>query len=153
MTPAEAAAWLRRLRWSTEDASDAAGLLELSASARETLTDDEAWLWILRAGEQARDALRLAGTLYPRSRGALRRLAARLRRKRPLPDVRGGDILEWLGVPPGPRVGQLLEAVRVESLAGRVRTRAEARRWLQMRERKAAVVSAKGGPASGGAAL
>jgi tRNA nucleotidyltransferase/poly(A) polymerase len=154
MKPAEVAAWLRRLRWSTEEASDVARLSELSASARETLTDDEAWLWILRAGEQAGDALRLAGALYPRSRGAVRRLAARLRRKRPVADVRGGDILEWLGVPPGPRIGQLLEAVRVESLAGRVRTRAEARRWLQMRERKgAAAVSARGGPASGGAAL
>ncbi len=35
------------------------------------------------------------------------------------------------GVPPGPQVGRLLEAVRVEALAGRVRTREEARKWLQ----------------------
>ena len=87
------------------EASDVARLSELSASAKATLTDDEAWVWILRAGEQAGDALRLAETLSPRSRRALRRLAARLRRKRPLPDVRGGDILAWLGVAPGPRVG------------------------------------------------
>ena len=152
MTPAEAAAWLRRLRWSSEEASDVARLWELSASAKATLTGDEAWLWILRAGAQAGDALRLAETLSPRSRRALSRLAARLRRRRPVPDVRGGDILAWLGVAPGPRVGQLLEAVHVEGLAGRVRTRAEARRWLQMRE-KESDRPRQAGPRSGGAAL
>ncbi len=36
-------------------------------------------------------------------------------------------------VAPGPEVGRLLEAVRVEGLAGRIRTRNEARRWLQTR--------------------
>jgi hypothetical protein len=45
--------------------------------------------------------------------------------------VRGADVLEWLGIPPGPEVGKLLEAVRVEALAGRVRTVEEAREWLR----------------------
>ncbi len=91
--------------------------------------------------------------LSDEGREQVRRLAARLRRKRPLPDVRGGHILEWLGLSPGPQVGQLLEAVRVEGLAGRVRTRAEARRWLQTRAKNAATVSGGARPASGDAAL
>jgi tRNA nucleotidyltransferase (CCA-adding enzyme) len=136
LSPAAAAAWLRRLRWSSEEASDVARLLELASVAGAPLADDEAWLWILRAGDRARDALRLLETQAPRSRRAARRLSARLRRKKPVPDVRGGDVLEWLGVPPGPHVGRLLEAVRVEALAGRVRTRGEARKWLQMPARK-----------------
>jgi hypothetical protein len=47
-----------------------------------------------------------------------------------LPDVRGADVLEWLGIAPGREVGRLLKAVRVEALAGRVRTRGDARKWL-----------------------
>jgi tRNA nucleotidyltransferase/poly(A) polymerase len=128
---AAASAWLRRLRWSSEEASDVARLLELASAARAPLSDGEAWLWILRAGDRARDALRLLEIHAPRARPAARRLAARLKRKRPIPEVRGGDVLEWLGVPPGPHIGRLLEAVRVEALAGRIRTRGEARKWLQ----------------------
>jgi len=131
LSPEAASAWLRRLRWSSEEASDVARLLELASAARAPLSDDEAWLWILRAGDRAGDALRLLEIHAPRERPAARRLAARLKRKRPIPEVRGGDVLEWLGVPPGPHVGRLLEAVRVEALAGRVRTRGEARKWLQ----------------------
>jgi tRNA nucleotidyltransferase (CCA-adding enzyme) len=142
VSPAAAASWLRRLRWSSEEASEVARLLELASAARAPLSDDEAWLWILRAGDRAGDSLRLLEIEAPRTRPAARRLSALLRRKRPVPEVRGGDVLEWLGVPPGPHVGRLLEAVRVEALAGRVRTRGEARRWLQMPERKQ-------GPATG----
>ena len=153
MAPAEAAAWLRRLRWSSEEAADVSRLLELSSAGRGPLTDDQDWLWILRAGAQAGDALLLIEMLAPRSRRAVRRLAARLRRKRPLPDVRGGDILDWLGLPPGPQVGRLLEAVRVEGLAGRVRTRTQARRWLQTRVKEGLPASGRPPPASGDAAL
>jgi tRNA nucleotidyltransferase (CCA-adding enzyme) len=142
LSPAAAAAWLRRLRWSSEEASDVARLLELAFAARAPLPGDQTWLWILRAGDRAWDALRLLETQVPRSRSAVHRLSAWLRRKKPVPDVRGGDVLEWLGVPPGPHVGRLLEAVRVEALAGRVRTRGEARRWLRMRARN-------DGPATG----
>jgi len=131
LSPAAAAGWLRRLRWSTEEASDVARLLEMATAARTPLENDDAWRWILRAGDRAPDALRLLEAHAPRSRRAARRLSARLRRKGRVPDVRGGDVLDWVGLPPGPHVGRLLEAVRVEGLAGRVRTRAEARRWLK----------------------
>jgi tRNA nucleotidyltransferase/poly(A) polymerase len=132
-SPAEAAAWLRRLRWSTGEAGDVARLLELAAWAASGLSGDEAWLWILRAADRAPDALRLLEIQSARLRRAAERLRARRRRGKKGPDLRGRDVLEWTGVAPGPEVGRLLEAVRVEGLAGRIRTRKEARLWLQTR--------------------
>jgi len=110
-----------------------ARLLELSEQAASGLSGDEAWLWILRAADRAPDALRLLEIQSARLRRDARRLRARLRRGRKGPEVRGRDVLDWTGVAPGPEVGRLLEAVRVEGLAGRIRTRNEARRWLQTR--------------------
>jgi tRNA nucleotidyltransferase (CCA-adding enzyme) len=133
LSPAEAAGWLRRLRWGRDEAHEVSRLLALASSVRESRTGDEAWRWFLHAGDCAADALRLLETLDPRSRSAVARMSARIARRRPIPDVRGGDVLEWLGIAPGPRVGQLLEAVRVEGLAGRIRTRKEAREWLRSR--------------------
>jgi len=131
LTPAATAGWLRRLRWSADEAFEVARLRELALTARGASANDDAWRWILSAGDRASDALRLLEALAPRSRRAGRRLSARLDRKRPIPDVRGSDILVWLDIAPGPQVGRLLEAVRVEGLAGRVRTREEARDWLR----------------------
>ena len=133
LSPAEAAAGLRGRRWSTEEAGDVARLLELSEQAASGLSGDEAWLWILRAADRAPDALCLLEIQSARLRRDARRLRARLRRGRKGPEVRGRDVLDWTGVAPGPEVGRLLEAVRVEGLAGRIRTRNEARRWLQTR--------------------
>ena len=59
-----------------------------------------------------------------------RALASRARRARRPPRVDGTDVLRWLAIPPGPRVGELLRAVETEGLRGAVRTRAQARRWL-----------------------
>jgi tRNA nucleotidyltransferase (CCA-adding enzyme) len=132
-SPREAAAWLSRLRWSSEEAGDVARLLELAAQAASEPSGDDAWLWILRAAHRAPDALRLLEIQSPRLRRAGERLRARRRRRGPVPDVRGSDVLEWSGVAPGPEVGRLLEAVRVEGLAGRIRTRNDARLWLQKR--------------------
>jgi tRNA nucleotidyltransferase (CCA-adding enzyme) len=143
LSPAGAAAWLRRLRWSSEEAGEVARLLELASTARSPLADGEAWLWVLRAGDRARDALRLLEALAPRSRPSARRLAARLARRRRIPELRGGDVLEWLGLPPGPEVGRLLEAVRAQALAGRVRTRSDARKWLRASFRTAPEVSGR----------
>jgi tRNA nucleotidyltransferase/poly(A) polymerase len=133
LSPDQAAGWLRRLRWGTEEAREVSRLLMLAAAVPDLRMDDEAWRWFLQAGDRAVDALRLAETLDPRSRSAVAKLSARIARRRPILDVRGGDVVEWLGIAPGPRVGKLLEAVRVESLAGRIRTRKEAREWLQSR--------------------
>ena len=96
------------------------------------------WRWLLRAGDRAADALLLLGAIDPRFRSTAARLSRSIARRRPILDVRGQDLLDWLDIAPGPRVGSLLEAVRVEALAGRVRTRREAREWLRRRAGEAA---------------
>jgi tRNA nucleotidyltransferase/poly(A) polymerase len=131
LSPREAAALLRRARWSSVEAGEVSRLLELVMAAPDAgRGEDSAWRWILDAGELADDALRLLPLLRPRARAGAVRLRARLARRGPIPDVRGADVIEWLGIPPGREVGQLLDAVRVEGLARRVRTREEARKWL-----------------------
>lgn len=50
----------------------------------------------------------------------------------PPPLLRGGDLLA-LGLKPGPRFKELLEAVREEQLEGRLSERAQALAWLQAR--------------------
>lgn len=129
----DAASRLRRARWGATDAGEVARLLELASEASRADGGDGDWRWLLEAGDRASDALALLEALRPRSARAVRRLRGRLARKRRLPDVRGADILEWLQIAPGPEVGRLLEAVRIESLAGRLRTRNDARRWLEAR--------------------
>jgi tRNA nucleotidyltransferase/poly(A) polymerase len=127
----ETAAALRRLRWGSAEAVEVSRLLDLAMAAPDAARGGNAvWRWILEAGELADDALRLLPLLRPRARPAARRLRARLARRGPLPDVRGADVLEWLGIAPGREVGRLLDAVRVEALAGRVSTREDAREWL-----------------------
>jgi len=135
LSPAQADGWLRRRRWGSEEAREVSRLLAFAAAAREVRTDDQAWRWVLRAGGCATDALRLLETVDPRSRAAVAKLSARVARRKPIPDVRGGDVVEWLNIAPGREVGELLEAVRVESLAGRIRTRNEAREWLRSHPR------------------
>ena len=131
MDPAEAGGWLRRLRFGNEEASAVGRLLTLAERARQRPVGDDGWRWLLEAGEEASDALLLLEASDPKSRPVVRRLSALVRRRRPIPDVRGKDVLEWLGIPPGPEVGKLLEAVAVEALAGRVGTIEEARDWLR----------------------
>ena len=131
-----AAQWLRRLRWPGEEAGSVARLLALADRARSRPEGDDAWRWLLDAGDDSSDALLLLSAREPRLRPVARRLGALARRRRPVPVVRGADILEWLGIPPGPEVGKLLEAVRVEALAGRVETVGEARKWLRQNAEK-----------------
>ncbi|HMA17889.1 MAG TPA: hypothetical protein VKS03_05580 [Thermoanaerobaculia bacterium] len=133
LTGERAASWLRRGRWGTVEAGEVARLLDLSSAAAAGRGGEDDWRWILAAGGRAPDALRLLELLEPRSRPGVRRLRARLVRRRPIPEVRGADVLEWAGIQPGPEVGRLLDAVRIEALAGRIRSRADARRWLKAR--------------------
>ncbi|HLN80983.1 MAG TPA: hypothetical protein VK392_07305, partial [Thermoanaerobaculia bacterium] len=125
-----AASWLRGGRWGTAEAGEVARLLELSSAASKSRGGEEDWRWLLDAGESGLDILRLLELLEPRSRPNVRRLRSRAARRRPIPEVRGADVLEWAQIRPGPEVGRLLDAVRIEALAGRVRNREEARRWL-----------------------
>jgi len=48
----------------------------------------------------------------------------------PAPLVRGGDLIS-MGLKPGPRIGELLEAVQTAQLEGEIKTRAEAIEWLK----------------------
>jgi tRNA nucleotidyltransferase/poly(A) polymerase len=48
----------------------------------------------------------------------------------PRPLVRGDDLIS-MGLPPGPRIGELLEAVQTAQLEGELTTRAQALEWLE----------------------
>lgn len=131
----QAGPWLRRLRFRNEEAGAVGRLLGLADRAKLRPRGDDVWRWLLDAGDEASDALLLLEASDPRSRPIARRLRTLARRRRPIPDVRGADVLLWLDVPPGPEVGKLLRAVRVEALAGRIRTKEQARAWIRRRKR------------------
>jgi poly(A) polymerase len=75
-----------------------------------------------------------AATINPRGQHTLRslyrmerRIAALKPRGRAVARlVNGHDLMRALGIPPGPEVGRLLEALREAQLTGRVRTRSQA---------------------------
>lgn len=52
-------------------------------------------------------------------------------RVEPAPLVDGGTLMEALGLPPGPEVGRLLEALREAQAAGEIRSREEALDWVR----------------------
>ena len=53
---------------------------------------------------------------------------------KPIPDklIDGHDVMKSLGLPPGPRIGELLEKVREAQAEGKIRSRQEALRLLKM---------------------
>ena len=134
---AGARAWLHGRRWAREEAREAAALCGLALASRRLPSRGlharrSAFAWILEAEEDGLfdDATALLSRLGPSDRrraATLRRLA---RRPRPRLRVSGGDVVRWLGLAPGPRVGELLSAVRVAAAMGEARTRREARNWL-----------------------
>jgi tRNA nucleotidyltransferase/poly(A) polymerase len=130
LSPRDAASWLRRARWGSIEAGEVTRLLELAESARVVNDVGDVWRWLLASGDRASDALTLLAALHPRDRGIVRRLRNRVARRRSIPDVRGADVIEWAGVAPGPEVGRLLDSIRIEALAGRIRSREDARKWL-----------------------
>lgn len=130
-SPARAGAWLRDLRFGRDAAGEVMRLLELGRAAREARSGDAAWRWVRDAGVSWRDALLVAVGRAGRESRQARRLAKRARRARRLVRVRGGDVLRWTGLSEGPRVGQLLAELEVETVRGRIRTRPEAKAWLQ----------------------
>jgi tRNA nucleotidyltransferase/poly(A) polymerase len=140
LSPADTARWLRSARWGSSEAGEVTKLQELAESARRVQAGEDVWRWLLAAGDRAADALTLLGALHPRARPIVRRLRNRVARRRPIPDVRGADVIEWAGVAPGPEVGRLLELIRIEALAGRIRSREDARNWLS-RERQSLLSS------------
>jgi poly(A) polymerase len=73
--------------------------------------------------------------------GKLRQVAGVIRvhqKERALPHLlTGQEIMALLGVPPGPPVGQVKEALREEQLRGKLTTAEEAREWLRRHGREA----------------
>jgi tRNA nucleotidyltransferase/poly(A) polymerase len=130
LSPREATSWLKHGRFPAADAIDVGSLLDLARRAIRPAPGEDDWRWLFDAGDRARDALTLASLFPDADRGRVERLRRRAARLRPVPRVGGGDVMLWLGIRPGPQVGRLLDRVRIEALAGRIRTRREARRWL-----------------------
>jgi hypothetical protein len=142
LSPEACAAWLRAGRHGRAEAASVAELVSLGARALELAPEEEArWEWIRDAGPSLSDALSLAAAIAPRRTRGLRPLRALARRRRRAPAVSGRDVLAWSGVSPGPRVGEILAALEVEGLRGRVRTREAAEKWVR---RNAAAEKNKG---------
>ena len=130
LSAGQAARWLAGRRWSREDAGAAARLLKLARAAGAVRTADDQWRWLRDAGPKAPEALAVIAGLGAEGRRGSRRLRRRLAAARRGPRVRGSDVLAWLDLPPGPQVGTLLGELEIAGLSGRVRTRAQARKWL-----------------------
>jgi tRNA nucleotidyltransferase/poly(A) polymerase len=133
--------WLAGRRLPRREVEDAARTVELLDSFPRKTAGKDAWRWIVRAGPLLDETLHIVSRLGRRSRdrGAeLRRLARR--RRRPIA-VSGRDVMGWLGLAPGPRVGALLAELEVAVACGQVKNRAEARNWLtgQVREASSAL--------------
>src|SRR5262249_55057718 len=132
-SPAAALRWLLARRFSREEASVSARLLELVARAREARGEPKSWAWVRDARADAPAVLTLWTVLRPREKARAATLLRRSRRARREPAIRGAGLLGWLDLAPGPRSGELLKEVEVEALRGAISTRREARRWLSER--------------------
>ena len=128
LPPASAARWLLQRRFSRQEASAVAALLDLTEKARKIRDPRDAWAWVRDSGDRRSEALLLLRLLLPPRSELPRRLAA-LHPRRKI-RLTGRDIMDWLQIPSGPRVGSLLREAEIEALRGRIRSRREARRWL-----------------------
>lgn len=148
---AAAASWLASRRFSREAARCVGTLVLLASRAASPGSPRARWEWVRDAGENARDAILLARLLHPdpRSRAAIDAHGHAARSRRRPPRVGGEDVLAWLGIPPGPDVGEWLREIEVEGLRGAIRSRAQARRWLLARGKTARTPSGRAvsGPA------
>jgi tRNA nucleotidyltransferase (CCA-adding enzyme) len=142
MSPGEAARWLSARRFSRDEAAEIAALLQLADRARRASTPREQWGWVRDSGTRRALALTFLSLCEPRRSSRYRRLA-RLRPVVRNVRVTGGDILEWLSIEPGPRVGALLREVEIEAMRGAVRSRSAARRWLIENSRGPGVTEGK----------
>jgi tRNA nucleotidyltransferase/poly(A) polymerase len=136
---AEARRWLLDRRLPRREAEDAGRLVELALRPPGPALE-ETWRWIVEAGPLAEEAIHILERRHPRGdRGRpgiarLRRLARKPRRSVP---VTGADVMRWLELPSGPRIGRLLSELAVAIASGKVKNRREARNWLTGQVRKA----------------
>jgi tRNA nucleotidyltransferase/poly(A) polymerase len=136
LSPSETSRWLASRRFSRKESADVGTLLGLVREALGARSDRQKWNWVREAGPRAGEGLALFALLNPGERTRARELRSRAERASRVPRVRGSDLLDWLGIPPGPRVGALLRELELESLRGAIRTRREARSWLKNRIRR-----------------
>lgn len=79
------------------------------------------------------------GGITPEHLAPLRRLMERLDelaamgagRRLPAPLLNGGEIMKLLKMEPGPKVGEIIAALREEQLAGKIKTKAEAKKFVK----------------------
>ncbi len=143
LRPEDTRRWLSGLSLGRREAEEVARLRSLARAlpkaARHGRSDAVAWL--LEAGALAEDALRLASLSGGSASAATVRRITRLRhltRARSASRrvaVSGGDVMRWLSLPPGPRIGELLAQLRLQIALGAVRNRREARNWLAVQVR------------------
>ncbi|MDQ6891428.1 MAG: hypothetical protein M3167_01975 [Acidobacteriota bacterium] len=133
MDPGATEAWLASRRFSRAEAREVADLLDLICRAGSASGDLEMWRWVRDAAGRASLALRLAGLLDDPGPAVRAGLARRLRVAKRPPRVTGRDIQAWLGIPPGPPIGEALASIEVEGIRGAVRSRAGARKWITER--------------------
>ncbi len=127
----ESVAWLAARRYGRAESGEIGALLDLASSARRAGEARSQWAWVRDAADRAPETLALFTVLFPGQLDRARALRVRWRRRRRRrPRVTGADVLAWLGIPPGPEVGKLLEELDIEVLRGAVRSRGQARTWL-----------------------
>ena len=136
MTAPDARRWLGERRWAREEARDAALLVGLAADSARIRSAGDRWRWILDAGALAGDALVLLSRLGSAGQARARSLAPLARVPPRRVAVGGDDLLRWLGLDSGPRVGELLSGLRIAAAMGEVKNRREARHWLTGQVRK-----------------
>lgn len=136
MAAPEARRWLGSRRWAREEARDVALLVGLADEGARARSMRDRWRWILDAGPLAADALILLSCLGAAGRRRARLLAPLTRVAPRRVAVGGDDVVRWLSIDAGPRVGALLAGLRVAAAMGEVKNRREARHWLTGQVRK-----------------
>jgi tRNA nucleotidyltransferase/poly(A) polymerase len=137
LDPSGTATWLRHRRFGRVETLEAARLVALVRAMPSAASAPSAdWAWLYDAGALAQAGLTLLPALRPERRSAAQRIARRRRHVRRGPRITGNEVMRWGGLSPGPRIGELLREIGIEGLAGRIRTKAQARRWLSGRLRE-----------------
>ena len=133
LSPDRASRWLADLRFSREECAGTGALLSLAHRVPALATSRDEWSWIRDAGADRALALRLFSLLHSGPTTLSQRLARRRPRRSRL-RVGGRDLMVWLGIGPGPRVGELLRDLEIQWMSGAIRSRPAARQWLVQRQ-------------------
>jgi tRNA nucleotidyltransferase (CCA-adding enzyme) len=137
LSPDRASRWLADLRFSREECAGTGALLSLAHRVPALATSRDEWSWIRDAGRDRALALWLFSLLHSGPTTLSKRLARRRPRRGRL-RVGGRDLMVWLGIGPGPRIGELLRDLEIQWMSGAIRSRRAARQWLVKRQQNEA---------------